>query len=178
MSMDSEGVFEILVREHAALLDVYLKSAVRDPGRAEDLFQETVVTAWQRLERFDRSRPFGPWLRGIARRLVLAEARRNANAVVVSDEQTLLELEAQCAELHSRPGDTLDEKLDRLRDCLERLDPRHRDAVRARYEEGLRGVELANHLKTNVENAKKTLQRARRKLAWCFGEDPATGGAA
>ena len=35
------------------------------PGNHVDLFQETMVVAWRRLDDFDHTRPFGPWLRGL-----------------------------------------------------------------------------------------------------------------
>ena len=171
--MDTESLFEILIREHAGVLDVYLKSAVRDPGLADDLFQDTVLTAWRRLDDFDQQRPFGPWLRGIARHVVLAAVRRGSRAVALADEESLEALEARCLRLHRQPGDTLDAKLDRLRDCLERLDAPYRDAVRARYEEELRGARRAERLRTNAERAKKLVQRARRQLAVCIERDTA-----
>ncbi|MEL6428921.1 MAG: sigma-70 family RNA polymerase sigma factor [Planctomycetota bacterium] len=171
--MDTKRLFEILVREHAGMLDVFLKSAVRDPGLADDLFQETVLTAWNRLDDFDQERPFGPWLRGIARRKVLAAHRKSASAVALTDPGALEALEEQCARLHHRPGDTLDEKLDGVRRCIEDLAEPYRDAVRARYEEDLDGARLAERLSTNNERAKKLVQRARRLLAACIER---TGG--
>src|SRR5438477_13029302 len=40
-AMDAEGLFEILMREHAGMLTVYLRSVVHDPASEDDLFQET-----------------------------------------------------------------------------------------------------------------------------------------
>src|SRR5258708_39163797 len=36
------------------------------PADADDLAQETFVFAWENIARFDPSRPFRPWLFGIA----------------------------------------------------------------------------------------------------------------
>ena len=66
---DARKLFETLVREHADMLTVYLRSALGDTSDVDDLFQETMVVAWRRLDDFDQTRPFGPWLRGIARNL-------------------------------------------------------------------------------------------------------------
>ena len=41
---------------------------IRDAHAAEDIAQEGFVAAVRALERFDRSRPFGPWLRTIVAR--------------------------------------------------------------------------------------------------------------
>ena len=54
------------------MLTVFLRSRVNDEAAVDDLFQETMLVAWKRLDDCDLSRPFGPWLRGIAHRLVMA----------------------------------------------------------------------------------------------------------
>ncbi|QKK08025.1 MAG: hypothetical protein HND58_07435 [Planctomycetota bacterium] len=77
---DGHDIFEILVRENAAMLTAFLRSSLHDPSDVDDLFQETMVVAWRRIDDYDRSRPFGPWLRGIARNLVLAHYRKAAAA--------------------------------------------------------------------------------------------------
>ena len=74
--MDIKSVFEILIRENTDMLLAYLRSAVRDEHAIDDLYQEIFLTAWKRLEDYDRQRPFGPWLRGIASRVVLAYYRK------------------------------------------------------------------------------------------------------
>src|ERR1700712_263823 len=48
---------------------------VRDRHAAEDVAQEGFVAAIGALERFDRSRPFGPWLRTIVARRAIDAAR-------------------------------------------------------------------------------------------------------
>jgi RNA polymerase sigma-70 factor (ECF subfamily) len=49
---------------------------IRDEAQAEDLAQETFVRAYQRLDQFDPSRRFGPWLFRIAVNLTLDYLRR------------------------------------------------------------------------------------------------------
>src|SRR3954454_17478727 len=51
---------------------------VRDEHAAEDIAQEGFVAAIRSLERFDRSRPFGPWLRTIVARRAIDAARARA----------------------------------------------------------------------------------------------------
>lgn len=166
--MTPKDMFEILVREHAETLTLFLRSMVRDPALVDDLFQETMLVAWKNLDRFDRGRPFGPWLRGIARKLVLAHRRRGARGIVICEAEVLERLDNQFEAFGRQAGDTLDEKLEGLRACLEALPEPYREAVRLRYQEGYRGGHLADRLEITLENVKKRLQRGRGKLLECL----------
>ena len=165
---DPRAIFEILVREHAASLMLYLRSALHDPGTIDDIFQETMLVAWRRLDDFDRSRPFGPWLRGIAHKLVLAHARKARRRGIVCNETVLQRIEAQIAHIHDQPGDTLDEKTAELADCLRRLPEDHRRAVELRYGEAQSPDQVAAALDITREALKKRLQRARSRLLDCL----------
>ena len=62
----SASDLEALFREHwpRAYRAAYL--VVHDSAAAEDIAQEAFLAAVRSLDRFDRSRPFGPWLHRIA----------------------------------------------------------------------------------------------------------------
>src|SRR5207247_8046106 len=61
----SASDLEALFRRHwpGAYRSAYL--VVHDAAAAEDIAQEAFVSAVRALERFDRRRPFGPWLHRI-----------------------------------------------------------------------------------------------------------------
>lgn len=174
--VDSRTLFGILVRENAEMLMVYLRSAVRDPATVDDLFQETMLIAWRTSDRFDHSRPFGPWLRGIAAKVVLAHRRKSAKALPVCNEAMLEQFEARLAAIQKQPGDTFEEKLECLRRCLEQLPERLRETVRHRYTLLLSRAETASRLNTTAEVVKKRLQRARSALLDCVLRKLAAGG--
>ena len=166
--MDPTTLFEILVREHAQMLTVYLRSLVRDAALADDLFQETMLTAWRKLDQFDRTRPFGPWLRGIAAKLALAARRKSANRMLLCDEQILEVIDERLEQVTCRPGDTFDEKLDDLRECLGRLPEPYHEAIRLRYHEESSLPDIATRLAITGETLKKRLQRGRAQLLDCL----------
>jgi len=168
VNADSKNLFEILVRENAAMLRVYLSSAVRDPATVDDLFQDTMLVAWQTIDRFDRSRPFGPWLRGIAGKLVLAHRRKSAATKCVCNEMMLEQFEKRLSALHRQSGDRFDEKLDCLRQCLTDLPELLREAIVQRYAKHLSRAEMVERLNITDEAVKKRLQRARSKLLECI----------
>jgi RNA polymerase sigma-70 factor, ECF subfamily len=74
---DAAGV-DWLFREHwpSAYRAAWL--IVRDEPAAEDIAQEAFLAALRALDRFDRARPFGPWLRTIVARRAIDAARARA----------------------------------------------------------------------------------------------------
>src|SRR5690348_2973955 len=68
--------FEALFRAHwpAAYRAAYL--VVHDASAAEDIAQEAFLAAVRNLDRFDRRRPFGPWLHRIVVNRAIDWSRR------------------------------------------------------------------------------------------------------
>ncbi|MFM7183767.1 MAG: sigma-70 family RNA polymerase sigma factor [Planctomycetota bacterium] len=166
--MGSHDVFEILFREHATMLSVYLRAAVRDPAAEDEIFQQSMITAWKTLDRFDRSRPFGPWLRGIAAHHVMAWRRTRRRDHAALEAEMLDRLASVAAAIEARPGDVLDDRLTALSACIEQLPAEGREAIWLRYSHDLDGEAMANRLAISVEAVKKRVQRARAKLADCL----------
>ncbi len=73
------AAFAILVRRYERKLIRVLTRLVRDPELARDLAQESFWRVYNRLERFDTARRFGPWLFRVAVNLGLDWLRRNRN---------------------------------------------------------------------------------------------------
>ncbi len=174
--MDAQSLFEILVREHADMLTAYIHSAVGRTALADDVFQETLLTAWRRLDVYDKQRPFGPWLRGIAARVVLSLRRQGAREIPSCGEETLEYLSDRFADLEHQPGDSFQDKLDILRDCVEHLPDQYRTPVRLHYADELGVSEMAQRLGVAVEAVKKRLQRARSRLLECVNRKLAAAG--
>ena len=163
-------VFEILVREHAGMLEAYLRSLMGPGAPVDDLFQETMLVAWRRLKDFDRSRPFGAWIRGIAQVLVLEHSRRSRSRPMTMHPDTLAELDRRYDGLSSSDGDTFEEKAGKLEGCLGKLPDVMREAIELIYTRNLTVTEAAKSAGSSVESVKKRIQRGRRLLAECLGE--------
>ena len=163
---DARKLFEALVREHADMLTVFLKSVLHNPSDVDDLFQETMVVAWRRLDDFDETRAFGPWLRGIAKRLVLAHHRKRVGQAC--DPVALDRVDLRLSQLSARPGDTWEEKLQVLRTCVDSLPEHYRKVVELRYfhEQAVRQV--SEILQLSGAAVKKRCQRARSLVLACI----------
>ncbi|MBX3358482.1 MAG: sigma-70 family RNA polymerase sigma factor [Phycisphaeraceae bacterium] len=166
-------VFEILAREHADMLAAYLRTLVYAPDVIDDLFQETMLVAWRRLQDFDKSRPFGPWLRGIAANLVLEHRRRSARGVMCCDPEVLEAIDRRFTDLSRFAGDSFRDRAGRLRHCLARLPDKLREVVELAYARGLLLKQIAESLSASEEAVKKRVQRARESLVLCLST---TGG--
>lgn len=176
--MDARDVFEILIREHADLLMAFIRATIRDTALADDIFQETLLTAWRRLPDYDKSRPFGPWLRGIAGNVVLSAHRQNKRAAVLCDGELLEHLNQRCEWFaKSSNADTLEEKLDALRECVGSLPDPYREAIESRLVSVDESSEsVAARLGIGLETLKKRLQRARGRLLDCLQRKLSPGG--
>lgn len=72
---DSEAFGELVTRYERRVIRV-IERFVNDREMARDLAQETFLRAYQRLDRFDPSRRFGPWLFRVGVNLTLDHLRR------------------------------------------------------------------------------------------------------
>jgi RNA polymerase sigma-70 factor (ECF subfamily) len=74
----SEEAIEQLYRRHWGRAHRAAFLIVHDAAVAEDIAQEAFLAALRALDRFDRRRPFGPWLHRIAVNRAIDWARRRA----------------------------------------------------------------------------------------------------
>lgn len=71
-----QAAFGVLVRRYERKLIRVMARLVRDPEVARDLAQETFWRVYNRLDRFDTGRRFGPWLFRVGVNLGLDHLRR------------------------------------------------------------------------------------------------------
>lgn len=161
-------VFEILVREHSDMLMSYARSLMQSTAAAEDLFQQTMLVAWKRLSDFDRTRPFGPWLRGIAQNVAFETRRKNSRSVYTTDPAVLSELDQRFEAVNKMEGDTFISRASRISQCIEQLPEHMQEPINLLYVRGMLITSIAASLSASEEAIKKRIQRARQLLADCI----------
>ena len=148
--------FEGLFRSHADAVRGY---ALRrsDPHEADDIVAETFLIAWRRFD--DIPVNAGPWLLGVARR-VLSNRRRSALRIVSLSDR-LADRE------RIKPSIATDDTDLRLtvEAALERLPEKEREALRLLAWEGLSTAEAAVVLGCTRATLAVRVHRARRRLA-------------
>src|SRR5215213_1721928 len=88
----SEAAVEELFRRHWPHTHRAAYLIVRDAGAAEDIAQEAFLSALSALDRFDRRRPFAPWLHRIAVNRAIDWSRVRAVRHEVPGGEALLDL--------------------------------------------------------------------------------------
>lgn len=154
--------FEELVRRYQQRVYAVARRIVRRHDLADDVVQEAFVRAHQHLSRFERGRPFGPWICRIAANLAVSqwrspEARR---------EEPLPEGHA---ETPSRAPDALQGVLDGeagrvLSQALDALPAEQRAVFVLRTSEELSYKEIAEALSISEGTVMSRLFRARERL--------------
>jgi RNA polymerase sigma-70 factor (ECF subfamily) len=152
-----------LLLQHRKVLFAYIQAIVRDPARAEDLFQEVSIVVLRRWEEFGDVRDFWSLAREIARRQALAALRREGREPLLLSDQAL---DAVDRGFDSVAGE-VEARQRALRGCLEGLPDAWRQILRLRYWMDLSVSDVAARLAKTENTVSVTLNRIRSRLADC-----------
>lgn len=142
----------------------FVRMLVGDPDLADEIHQETCLVIWRRRTDYRPDRPFAPWARGIARRVVQAAWRkRYRRGDEPLDERTLELLERSWT---ARPEEP-DRRLVALDACLGLLREEERTVLGRLYGERTPLAALSEEIGRSVEALKQLAYRLRRKLEDC-----------
>jgi RNA polymerase sigma factor (sigma-70 family) len=154
-STGADRVFESLYRRHAADIYRYALAMLDRSADAEDATQTTFMNAYRALERGERPRDPGPWLRAIALNVCREHYRRASRR---PDEVSL----------NDDPGElVLDPPTPAIGDVirgLSHLPFSQRAAIVMREFEGRSVAEIADGLGVSISAVEALLFRARRGL--------------
>jgi RNA polymerase sigma-70 factor (ECF subfamily) len=156
------GAVEELFRMHWSRAHRAAYLIVHDASAAEDIAQESFLAAIRALDRFDRRRPFGPWLHRIAVNRAIDWSRaRSARREVGIDP--VLE--------HPAAADDRAEVSDELVRVLATLPPEHRAVVVLRHLLEYTPGEIADLLELPRGTVNSRLRRALDSLSPILAAD-------
>ncbi|MEZ6036008.1 MAG: RNA polymerase sigma factor [Planctomycetota bacterium] len=139
----------------------YLRALGASATEADDLTQETLLAAL-RAPRDGVADPEA-FVLGIAKNQWLRSRRwwrrRREREIADAVDQLWVATAAQ---------DDGDELIERLRECLGRLQPRARQALELHYRDGLRWQEVGPRIGLQVNGTKTLAQRSRQALRQCI----------
>lgn len=130
---------------------------------AEDLTQDAFIRAYQRLDTYDETRPFGPWIRRVAANLCINELNRNKRMVFELNEQ--MDTPSDQITRHPEDAQLMRERRTRVREAILELPVHYRAVIELRHFQELSYKEIASTLSIPLSDVKSHLYRARQRLA-------------
>ena len=163
-SAKDSKVFEILTRENHRRLLAFDQSLVKNHTAAEDIVQDALVTAYNKIEQFDQSKCFAAWVRGIIKLKYFEWLRKNKD--VQLEDQLLEYLEATHNEWDEAENGRA--VVSYLTQCMKKLPDALLRATEMFYMKNMSGKAVAERLDTSEDTIRKRLQRARIQLGSCI----------
>jgi RNA polymerase sigma-70 factor (ECF subfamily) len=166
--------FGILVRRYERELYGYLRRYLGDASLADDVFQNTFVQLFVKINQYEAGRPVRPWLYTIATNQAIDALRRNGRHQAVSldvqrEEGADGEIHSMLETLEARGPGPLElaqgaERRERVRAGVEQLPEFLRQVLIMAYFQGLKYREIADALDIPVGTVKSRLHAALVKL--------------
>ena len=165
LDKEQEKAFQEVLK-HRTMLAAYIRAIIHDPFMAEDTAQDALLEIVNCWDTYDQTRPFGPWARGVARRVALVNLRKSKKGFSLLDEEVL---EALAAEIDGFGDQTyFDERLNALERCIGKLTPRNRELLRMRYFENKSYSIISQSLDRSAEALYTAFSRMHENLKLCI----------
>lgn len=153
---DHEAYGELVDRYKDALYR-HCFAIVRSEAAAEDLAQESFITAYYKLARYNSDYAFSTWLFKIATNKALNWLKKAAKEVAADDEVI-------AAIASTQPGAHQTAEDNELHEAVDKLKPKYRAVISLYYWQGLSYQEVAAVLAVPQGSVKGWLNRAKQAL--------------
>ncbi len=180
------SAYATLVERYSETIYNLALRMMNDPLEAEDVLQETFISAFRAMNRFEGRSRLSTWLYRIAYNAALMRLRRRTPALVSLDEPAITEegetLPRQLVDWSAVPEEVLlrHETQEVLREAVARLPAGLRAVFTLRDIEGRSTAETATVLDLTETNVKVRLHRARlalrEQLTAYFASAPSVAG--
>lgn len=156
-----------VVRRFEGPLRAWL-AALASPGvDVDDIAQRSFIAAYRKLAEYRSDTNFSAWLFTIAQFQLRTETTRLRR---VADYHTRYAPDLLCRELQRRleePPEVIQERMEHLQACLDRIDGQRRRFLTWRYDEEMPLEEMSGRSGLSVPAIKKLLWKLRRHLHEC-----------
>lgn len=164
--MDRQEEFLRLFLKCEWEIRAFTGSLLRDRHTCDDVFQEVALTLWKEFERYDSSRSFAAWARGIAAKKVLQHREKSSRAPVPFSPQTVQAI----SDAYERSEASAPYQAEALEHCLDRVPEKSRRLLVLRYEQSLDLRQIAHEIGATLDAVAQALSRLRRRLHECVSQ--------
>ena len=170
--LGDQQAFSAIVKKNRTRVRSFILKMTLNPELADDMLQETWISAWKNISRYDGSPNIFPWLCQIAKNKIIDNSRKKYNLVVSSDTKLSPKDQDGVSIIASVPCRDLDPN-----DSLERIQhsqmvqdeialaladrPIWIKLIQMRFEMDMKYEEIAQELNMNVETVRNGLHKAK-----------------
>ena len=131
---------------------------VKDPDEAEDIMQESFLSAFEKIETYSGTVSFGAWLKKIVINRSLDSLKKRRLSFEILDDRIIPDRDEGSD--HENIGDRIEE----IREAIMRLPDGFRVVLTLYLLEGYDHEEIAQILEINSSTSRSQFTRARQKL--------------
>ena len=167
----NNDAYRLIVAEYSLLVRGFLSARIYHLDDAQDLAQETFVTAYEKLEKYEIGTNFRAWLMSIAQFLLNNHWRKNGNRATVMEKFRHDIAESIQTELKVAHEEVDESRIPKLLDCITKLPNNLRKVIRS----GLEGEKisiLAKELNLQANAVYQLRHRAHVALRKCMNQTP------
>lgn len=163
------AAMERFYRAFEARVYRFALSRLNQPFDAADVLHEVMLEVWRNAGRFAGRSRVTTWLFGIAHHKVVdRQRRRGLAAVTVDDDPEELDMPSNRVEDDQETLLAAAQDAARVRDCLARLSPEHREILHLAFYEDLPYRDIARIVDCPEGTVKSRVHHAKRALARCL----------
>ncbi len=161
------AAFGILVRRYQDRLYNTVYRLLGNSEDAQDVVQESFISAYQSLDSFKGDAKFFTWLYRIAMNAAISlKRKKKATVSLETGSKHDLAIDPLDQSLDNQPGDAMErqEEEDRLQAALDKLSPEHKSVIVLKDIEDMKYEEIAEVLEVPIGTIRSRLHRARLEL--------------
>lgn len=160
-----ERAFAELYRATSPRVFGVIVRMIHDRGEAEDILQEVFATAWRRADTFDPARGSAvTWLVTLGRNRTIDRMRQHREELLGENDTTEIADESPTPAVAAESS----QERQRLEQCLDRLEPQQKSAIREAFFTGATYSELAQRLAVPLGTMKSWIRRSLMQLKTCL----------
>ena len=160
--------FVWLLTTYQSNIYAYIVSLVANFNDADDIIQETTSAMWEQFDQFKPGTDFVAWGNRIAYFKVLDfRKKKRSDQKVIFSEDIFMKF-AENAPAHLEESG---QAIQKLRDCIKKLQATDSSLVQLRYLAGLSVHEISRRFNTSIRSIYYNLSRIQGLLLSCIGHD-------
>ena len=148
---------------------IFLSAHASSADMVDEVLQAVFVACYEKIHVYEPRGTFLPWLKGIAKNLLLKELHQRSKYVVAeNDALENLIVEEGMASLRVDEASRREDSMQRLEDCLSKLTPRSRELIDHKYTRRAAIGKMAQSFGKSESWVAVTLFRIREALRTCM----------